>query len=450
MTGVTGALAAFVAETAAAAIPGEVRARAVDTIVDSYATMMAGFAEPSVRTLQAGLLPRSGPGESAVAGAPERRVDPASAALFNGAAAHALDYDSISFAVSGFVGSATLSALAALADERACSGTDVVTAYVLGWEGAAALARALVPEHYALGWHPTATMSGYAATFGACRLLGLDAERTVSAMSAMTAETSGIKIMIGNMLNGFHVGKAARNGINAALLAQAGFVGHPDPIEHVQGLFALYAGPSGADPDATLQSLGRRWDLLDPGPVFKIYACCGLIHSGLDAVIGLCEQHRIGLDEITGVELLVHEYVPKVMQVERPETGYAGKFCIPYCVAAGLRDHGAGLAAFDTVDAELLEIGERVTVRVHPQLRDGATFFQKEFTDVRIATPRGSFEARVDRLNDRGSGSLERPALFDKFAECVGRAGGLVPDAAGAFERLRTMESIEGWTLWQK
>jgi 2-methylcitrate dehydratase PrpD len=450
MSGVARALASFVVETPANEIPATVRARAVDTIVDSYATLMAGFGEPSSRTLRAGLLPRSGPGRAVVAGEPGRRVDPASAALFNGAAAHALDYDSISFAVSGFVGSATLYALAALADERDCSGAQVLTAYVLGWEGAAALARALMPEHYAIGWHPTATMSGYAAALGACRLLGLDTRQTVAAMSVVTAETSGIKIMIGNMLNGYHVGKAARNGISAALLAQAGFVGHPDPIEHVQGLFALYAGPSGANPELTVDTLGQSWDLLDPGPVFKIYACCGLVHSALDAVIALCEEHDIAPAEVTSVEVLVHEYVPKVMQIARPETGYAAKFCIPYCIAAALRDRRVGLAPFDTVDPELTELGNRVIVRVHPALNGGATFFEKEFSEVRIATARGRFERRVDRLSNRGSGYLDQRALFEKFDECTSRSGGLVADPAGDFDRLQTMETTGIWTLWQK
>lgn len=448
--GVTRALAEFVAQTPAAAIPAAVRETAIDTIIDSYATLLAGYREPTAATIRAGLLPGAGTGRAVVVGGDGRTVDPASAALCNAAAAHALDYDSYSFAVSGFVGSAALFALAALADEGEFSGSDVLTAYCLGWEAAAALARALNPEHYAIGWHPTATHSGFAAAFAACRLLGLDVDQTVAAMSAVTSETSGVKIMIGNMINGYHVGKAARNGLNAALLARAGFVGHPDPIEHVQGLFALFAGPSGAFPERTITSLGQRWDLIDPGPIFKIYACCGLVHSALDGVIALCTEHDINPAEVTRVIVAVHEFVPKVMQVGHPDTGYAGKFCIPYCVAAALRDRRAGLAAFDAVDPALVGLGERVDVRVHPDLRGGDTFFDKEFTDVRIETARGSFDRRVHRLSCRGTGSLRRSELFDKFGECLahGDAEGVEP--AAAFDRLSGMDATEGWTLWRE
>ncbi len=448
--GATRALAEFVAETPAAAIPSTVRTNAIDTVIDSYATLMAGYREPTAETIRAGLLPGSGSGRCVVPGLADRLVDPASAALFNASAAHSLDYDSISFAVSGFVGSAALFALSALADETGYSGADVLTAYCLGWEGAAALGRALVPEHYALGWHPTATMSGFAAAFAASRLFGLDAERTVAAMSAVTSETSGIKIMIGNMINGYHVGKAARNGLNAALLARAGFVGHPDPLEHVQGLFALFSGPTGPHPERAVAGLGERWDLLDPGPVFKIYACCGLVHSALDGVIALCTEHDIAPDEIVRATVWVHEYVPKVMQVQRPDTGYAAKFCIPYCVAAGLRDRRAGLAPFDTVDPGLVALGERVEVRVHPELHGGDTFFEKEFTDVSIETTRGVFGRRIQRLANRGSGPLERPALFEKFADCVGRSDAVSVDPATSFERLSLMDTTEDWTLWRE
>ncbi|MFC4948878.1 MmgE/PrpD family protein [Pseudonocardia sp. GCM10023141] len=448
-TGVSAALAAFVAETPAAAIPALVRRNAVDTIVDAYATAQAGQLEPTAATIRDSVLPRSAPGRARVLGAPDARVEASAAALVNGATAHCLDYDAISFAVSGFVGSAMLAALAALAEEADTPypGTDVVTAYCLGWEAAAAIARAVNPEHYAIGWHPTATMSGYAATAACARLLGLDAERTLAALSIATSETSGVKIMIGNMINAYHVGKAARNGINAARLAADGFVGHPDPMEADQGFFAQFAGPAGARPERTTATLGRHWDLTEPGPVFKIYACCGLVHSGLDAAIALRDEEGISPDEILDVEVLVHEFVPRVMHVDRPDTGYAAKFCIPYCIAAGLRDGRAGLAPFDRVDEDLVELGRRVRFGVHPDLHGGDTFFAKEFTEVRVSTTRGVFERRVNRLSNRGSGSLATATLADKFAECVARPG-TVADPGADLDRLLGSDSHGGWALW--
>jgi 2-methylcitrate dehydratase PrpD len=443
------ALAHFIATTAHGDVPGLVRANALATIVDAYGTALAGVGETGPRTTVNALLPLAGQGASRALGVPGRRVDPASAALFNASAAHALDYDAISFAVSGFVGSQALFALAALADEGRYSGREVVTAYCVGWEAAAALGRALNPGHYAKGWHPTATLGTFSAAAAASRLLGLTTDQTVAALAVATSEASGVKTMIGNMVNAWHVGKAARNGVNAALLARGGFTGHMSPLEWDQGFLALFAGPSGARPDRMLKGLGERWDLAEPGPVFKIHACCGLIHSGLDAVAALRQSEQLSVDDVLEVRVRVHEYVPRVMQVEHPSSGYAAKFCVPYCVAAALRDGRAGLSAFDGVDPELVEIGRRVRVEVHPDLVGGDSFFEKEFTEVEIRTTRGTVEHRVDRLTNRGTGSLDRDGLVEKFSECATYGVGGPADRAGAVDGLLVSEHEEQWSLWR-
>ena len=447
MSGLTESLASFVAETPGSAIPAQGRANAIDTIVDVCATTWAGLSEPASLAIRQATIPSAGPGRAVIAGELVT-VDAAAAALCNGAAAHALDYDTINFAVSGFVGSPMLAALAALADERGKTGAEVVTAYCLGWEAAAALGRALNPEHYALGWHPTSTLGHLAATFAACRLVGLDPTRTTSALAAAVSEVSGVKIMIGNMINAYHVGKAARNAVTAVRLAEAGFDGHPDPLEAEQGFLRLFAGPSGADPVAAGDSLGRVWDLVEPGPVWKVHACCGLIHSGLDAVAAIVEDEGVVPSEVVGIQVRVHEYVPKVMHIARPQTGYAAKFCIPYCVAAALRDGRAGLAAFEQVDAELVALGELVEVAVHPDLHGGDTFFEKEFTEVRVITKRGVFDRRVHRLHNRGSGRISEELLEGKFSECLSRGGSRAPDAKLELARLRAIDSSGHWETW--
>lgn len=441
-------LADFIATFPAGELPALVRTNALATIVDAYGTALAGVQEPGPATLVEALAPSAGPGESRALALPDRTVDPASAALFNAAAAHALDYDAISFAVSGFVGSPALFALAALADGGDFTGEEVVTAYCIGWEAAAALGRVLNPEHYALGWHPTATLGAFAATAASSRLLGLDVEQTLAALSVVTSEASGVKIMIGNMLNSWHVGKAARNGVNAALLAARGFQGHHAPLEWGQGFLRLFAGPSGPATDR-LATLGQHWDLAEPGPVFKVHACCGLIHSGLDAVMLAQEETGFTLDEVTEVRVLVHEYVPKVMHVSEPDSGYAAKFCVPYCVAAALRDGHARLSAFDAVDPELVAIGERVRVEVHPELVGGDNFFAKEFTEVEISTASSRITRRVDRLANRGTGSLDRAALVEKFAECARRHPEGPSDATTVVDAIMDSDNTRRWALWR-
>lgn len=446
----TAAIAQFVAETHGDAIPAVVRERATLTLIDTYGTTIAGISDDAPRVIRDSLLPWSAPGPSVVAGLPDRRTDPATAALLNAAAAHTLDYDSISFAVSGFIGSATACALAALADasDTAPLGYDVLTAYCLGWEGAAALSRGINPLHYSKGWHPTSTMGGFAATLAACRFLGLDAEATATAIGIAVSEASGVKTMIGNMINAWHVGTGARNGVIAAQLASQGFAAHPAALEADQGFLNLFNGPGNYDIDAIVSSLGVKWDLLDPGPIFKVYPCCGLIHSALDAVLALRTENGIDASEVRSVEVLVHEFVPRVMHIEVPESGYAAKFSIPYCIATGLIDGSVDLSSFAAVRPEVVELGRRVNYGVHPDLHGGETFLEAEFTDVKLETDRGVFEARVDRMTNRGTASnLVIEDLEAKLTNCISH-GAIDLDASMVWRRLGSIDENRAWTYW--
>lgn len=446
----TAAIAHFVADTPADAIPAVVRQRATLTLIDTYGTTVAGFADDAPRVIRNSLLSWSAPGPSTVAGLPDRRTDPPAAALLNAAAAHTLDYDSISFAVSGFIGSATACALAALADaaDTPTPGSDVLTAYCLGWEGAAALARGINPLHYSKGWHPTSTIGGFAATLASCRLLGLDADATAMAIGIAVSEASGVKTMIGNMVNAWHVGTGARNGVIAAQLASQGFGAHPTALEADQGFLNLFNGPDKYDVDAIVSSLGVKWDLADPGPIFKVYPCCGLIHSALDAVLALRAESGVDASEVRSAEILVHEFVPRVMHIDVPQSGYAAKFSIPYCVATGLVDGRVDLASFDTVRPEVLELGRRVKYGVHPDLQGGETFLGAEFTDVRLDTERGIFETRVERMTNRGTiPNLVVDDLEAKLTDCI-RHGEMEVDPLMVWSRLESIDDDMAWTYW--
>lgn len=446
---VTQLLASFVAETPASTIPAGARTRALVTMADTLGTTAAGLREDAVTTLQAGLLPWAGPGPSRLAGS-DLRADPPTAALVNAAAAHALDYDAVSFAVSGFVGSAAISALAALVDAGAeATGADVVTAYCLGWEAAAAIGRGVNPHHYAKGWHPTSTLGRFAATAASCRLLRLSAEQTAMALSIAVAEASGVKTMIGNMLNPYHVGTAARNGLVAARLASVGFVGNAAALEADQGFLNLFNGRGEHSPERIVGDLGARWDLADPGPVLKVYPCCGLVHSTLDALLALRREHGLTADDVDEVVVRVHAYVPRVMHVDVPDSGYAAKFSIPYCCASAMIDGACGLPSFDTVRPEVVEWGKRVSVSVPDELRDGSSFFGEEYSEVDVTVSGERLTKRVRRMENRGTGAnLVDADIQAKLQDCF-RHGGAPGDPLAAWRAITAADGPDRFAFWE-
>ena len=105
------------------------------------------------------------------------------AALVNGTAAHALDYDDFSSVFGGHQSAPLVPALFALAEAERSSGKDVVTAYAVGVETEIRLARAVHFHHYDKGWHPTATLGTIGAAAATARLLGLSAEKTAIALA---------------------------------------------------------------------------------------------------------------------------------------------------------------------------------------------------------------------------------------------------------------------------
>jgi 2-methylcitrate dehydratase PrpD len=440
-------LARFAATTTYASFPPAVRERAKHAIIDAIGTVAAGLNEPSVQHVRALAERETRTGQATVLGTP-LRLAASGAALANGCAAHALDYDSISLTVSGFIASPVLFALLAVAEEiGGVSGERLLEAFITGWEAEAAIARGLGVHHYAKGWHSTATLGHFGAAIAVGRLLAFDTTRMRYAIGVAASEASGLRTMIGNMANPFHVGKAARNGVVAARLVESGFVAHADVLDTTWGFCAVFNGPGHYDLQAISASLGSTYDLLDPGLVIKVYPCCGLIHSALDGVLDLIERHGIAAADVRQATIAVHELVPKTMQFDHPATGYEAKFSTPFCVATALTERSVRLEHFTDArarDPAVQAVMAKIRMVVHPALHGADTFLENEFTEVTLELVDGRvFTERVRRIANRGS--RDRPVTLDelesKFVTCA--AGSGAEDAAqAAFGKLARLECI--------
>lgn len=440
-------VARFAATTSYASFPPEVRERAKHAIIDAIGTVACGLNEPSVQHLRALAERETRAGQATVLGTP-LRLAASGAALANGSAAHALDYDSISLTVSGFIASPVLFALLAVAEEIGdVSGERLLEAFVTGWEAEAALARGLGVHHYAKGWHSTATLGHFGAAIAVGRLLAFDTARMRYVIGVAASEASGLRTMIGNMANPFHVGKAARNGVVAARLVESGFVAHPDVLDTAWGFCEVFNGPGHYDLQAMTAPLGSAYDLLDPGLVIKVYPCCGLIHSALDGVLDLIERHGIAAAQVHAATIAVHALVPRTMQFDHPTTGYEAKFSTPFCVATAFIERSVRLEHFTDArvrDPAVQAVMAKIRMVVHPALHGADTFLQHEFTEVTLELVDGRvFTECVRRIANRGS--RDRPVTLDelesKFLDCAAASG--AEDAArDTFGRLVRLECI--------
>jgi 2-methylcitrate dehydratase PrpD len=215
-------------------------------LLDTLGVMLAGSVEEAPRIVEEVLGIQSGDGPCLVIGA-NRRVRPLDAALVNGTAAHALDFDNTARSLGGHVSAVVVPALFAAGEAYGASGRDVILAHAAGYELGARLGRCVNPGHTEKGWHPTATLGVFAVAGACARLLGLTAAQTETALALATSLSAGTKANFGTMTKPLHAGQCARAGLLAALLARKGFTANSSAFEHKQGFFNVFAGPGHYD-----------------------------------------------------------------------------------------------------------------------------------------------------------------------------------------------------------
>lgn len=337
--GATRELARWIATVRPDEIGAVPRAWAVDAILDWFAVTLPGSREPLSHILVESLV-EEGEGPVQLVGR-SKKFSALNAALANGAASHALDYDDVNSRMMGHPTVPLVPVLLSIAGTRKVSGKDFVEAFVIGYEAEVMAAEMVGLSHYDRGWHMTATLGTLGAAAAASRLLGLDPEQTAHALGLAVAQAAGLKSMFGTMSKPFQVGKAAQNGLLAARLAQRGMTSRTDAIECAQGLADTQSdgiSPLGEFP-------GGNASFAVEENLFKYHAACYLTHSSIEAGVRIKTDHQIAPEQIERVVIEVDKGALSVCNIPRPETGLQIKFSLRHVVAMGLHGH-------DTADLE--------------------------------------------------------------------------------------------------
>jgi 2-methylcitrate dehydratase PrpD len=337
----TRTLLEFVSRTQADAIPDEVLHESTRCLLDHLGLAIAGAEEPAAAITRAQCLLLGGEPQARALGTADRlRIT--DAALVNGIACHALDFDDTHVPTILHPTTPLYAAGTALTEWRASSGIDLLAAHALGYELAARVSNALYPEHYDAGWHMTGTTGALASATVAIRLLGLEGVTATHCLSIATTQASGHREQFGTMTKPFHAGHAAQAGVWAGLLAAGGFTGAPDPLQGRRGMFTVMS--AAATPADLVDGLGERWQIFDNG--VKPYACGVVIHPAIDAVRDLAVRKGLTADRIERIKLHAHPLVRELTGKTDPRTGLEGKFSVTFACSIALLDGRAGEAEF--------------------------------------------------------------------------------------------------------
>jgi 2-methylcitrate dehydratase PrpD len=414
--------------------------------IDTVGCTLAGMAEPAPHILLRvpGVAESSGP---ALIFATNRRTSVLDATLVNGTASHALDYDDVAGTLGGHPSAMLVPPLIALGESLGSSGSDLMLAYVVGFETMCRIARGVHFHHYDKGWHPTATLGIFGTVAAAARLLRLPADRTAVALSMAASFASGLKANFGTMTKPLHVGHASRNGLFAALMAQQGFVANDGAFEHKQGFLEVFNGAGTYDTTKLLADWYSPVECEGGGdPGLKPYPCCGSTHAAVGLTIELARRHNLSPAQVARIEVMPHLRRLPHTDNPHPSTPLGAKFSVQYCVARALSDRAVTLAHFEGeahLEPAIRNLMQHVTARPHPDMAADSPL--QWGAEVVVTTNDGErLSARVDDYPSRGPGGkpMTQEELWTKFSDCAARvlpSAQLVP----LFEKLAGIDSLE-------
>jgi 2-methylcitrate dehydratase PrpD len=342
----------------AAARFGDLSAAAINEarrgVLDWIGCALAGSGHKTVTTLLAVLQEISGRPQATVFGR-GLKLGLLDAPLANGQMGHVLDYDDTHMGgVVLHTSSPVLAALFALAERATVSGADFMLAYAVGFEAGVRSGRT-APGHHKGGWHLTGTLGTIAAGAACGKLLKLDRQRLTHTLGIAATQAAGMQQNRGTMGKSFHAGKAAANGVLAALLAERGFDSTQEIIEGKRGFARIYSDV--AAPEQLTAGLDRGfaqgsangWVIESNG--HKPYACGVVLHPLIDAVIALRNREAIDPAAVSEIALRVHPLVLSITGVVEPSTGLQSKFSTVHAAAVALLDGAAGVAQYSDAKA---------------------------------------------------------------------------------------------------
>lgn len=366
------------------------------------------------------------------------------AAMVNGATSHIVEYDDIYKNAIYHPGSPTIAAALAAAQKLHLDGKRLIAGIVAGYDVGTRIGEAIMPSHYRY-WHITGTAGTFGAAAAAGNLLGLSAEQMSWALGNAGSQASGLWQFLEDgqmMTKPLHTGKAASNGVLAAMLAKRGFNGATRILEGDKGF--CNATSTDWSFDKVLPSLGQHYNVVDT--TFKAYASCGHTHPAIDCIFAIVGKHGVKPEDVESILVRTYSVAHDIAGNPNPETTYQAKFSIPYCVAIALRFGRVGMAEFGqerVSDPETVALMRRVKVEPDPEL--SAIAPAKRPAIVRITTKDGqSYTHRVDFRKGDPENPPTQQELEEKFRDLA--AARLSPEEVEstlqAISRLDELEDV--------
>jgi len=333
----TQTLAKFAAELTYDQIPADIIERTKFCIIDTIAACTFGSELPWSKMIIKHATTTSGPGNSSIFGPEGYKVQPAMAALSNGALSHSFELDNLRMPSVGIhPGAILVPSSLAMGQELGASGKDVITAFTAGLEVLSRIGNSAKHSCEELGFHAPGINGGFGSSMAAGSLMGLSPEQMTNALGIAGSLSSGVLEFAmsgtGGMVKRLHLGRAAESGILAATLARDGFTGPQTILEGKFGFLNVYA--RNAKIEQLTKDLGKHWDarLI----VFKRFSCHITSHTPVQGILDMKAEHGFSGDDVAGIVIEGNEKIVSHHNISEPTDVMLGQYSTAFCTALAL------------------------------------------------------------------------------------------------------------------
>ncbi|XJZ28713.1 MmgE/PrpD family protein [Bacillota bacterium Lsc_1132] len=341
------------------------------------------------------------------------KVDMLFASLLNGMSSHIFDFDDTLLETVLHPSAPVLPAILAFSENLKKTGKEVLEAFVVGVEVEARLALSLYPSHYWRGWHITGSVGGVGAAAAISKLIGLDVEKTIYSLGIAATDPTGLREMFGTMTKPYHPGKAAMNGLLAALIGSQGFTSSVKPLEAKRGFIQVLSEENKVE--MVTEHWGEKWEIEKNS--YKPFASGIVTHPAIDGIITIQKEHKLKAEEVESIAITAHPLVKELTGKTEISTGLEGKFSVSHCVAAGFFNLKAGVYEFSNEfvnDPSVINLRKKISLEISDHIKEDQAFVKVRLVDGR------EFNWFVEHAIGSVVNPLTDEQLEEKFIDVTG------------------------------
>jgi 2-methylcitrate dehydratase PrpD len=414
-------------------------------LVDYVGVVLAGCETPVSRNIQTYAKKHSATPQSRIFGT-EEKVSWDLAALANGVAGHALDFDDTSWTTIGHPTVTVAPVVFSAGEVMNISGRQALKAYAVGVEIQNKIATLVMPEASSNGWHTTSVFGPFGAVTASALIIGLGNEEFLSALGIAASMASGIRSNFGTMTKAYHAGMASFNGATAVILADLGIAAAKTAIEAPDGFIQIFSGKKS---NPIPLSFGAPWDIVKPGLVFKRYPCCSGTHPATDCILNLLKETPFRAEDVESINVGVSQLGMKELVCHRPKTPTEARFSMEYALCSAIVYGKLGLSEFTLEavnDPRIKALVPKVFMETDLELAE-LGFIGTAPAKLRVMLKNGRV---LEDSRNLAKGNPELPLsdeeLSDKFMECASKVLDL-NHCRKALKALLEMEKIQDINL---